>query len=126
MCYSYIRKEGVEIEVHERIRALRIARGLSQEELAARVGYSDRSSIAKVESGKVDLSQSKIKLFASALGVTPGDILGLTDEAPQPSITREQQKVLDLVAAINSKLSSATPAQLEKIMNVLDLLLGPQ
>lgn len=65
------------MDTHENIRLLRERRGLSQEALAALVGYRDRSSIAKVEAGLVDLSQSKIALFAQALGVTPAQLMGM-------------------------------------------------
>jgi len=65
------------METHEIIKDLRIKRGLSQGQLATMVGYKDRSSIAKVEAGKVDLSQSKIAAFADALNVTPADLIGL-------------------------------------------------
>ena len=64
------------MEIHENIKRLRKQRGLSQEELAHLVGYTDRSSIAKIEAGRVDLSQSKIALFANALGTTPAELLG--------------------------------------------------
>jgi len=65
------------MEIFELIKQLRIERGLSQDELANMVGYKDRSSIAKVEAGKVDLSQSKIAAFAKALGVTPAYLHGI-------------------------------------------------
>lgn len=39
------------------IKRLRKEAKMSQEELAKRVGYTDRSSIAKIENGEVDLSQ---------------------------------------------------------------------
>lgn len=67
------------MQIHERIKILRKQRGLSQDALASMVGYHDRSSVAKVEAGKVDLSQSKIRAFANALGVTPTHLLGLDD-----------------------------------------------
>lgn len=63
-------------KVYENIKKLRIERGLSQEELAKRTGYTDRSSIAKIESGKVDLTNSKIAEFARALGIDPSDLMG--------------------------------------------------
>ncbi|MBQ3425154.1 MAG: helix-turn-helix domain-containing protein [Clostridia bacterium] len=68
------------MKINERIRALREQLGLSQEELALRVGYSDRSSIAKVESGKVDVRANKIPAYARALGVTTACLLGLDGE----------------------------------------------
>ena len=43
---------------------------MSQSELAEKVGYKDKTAIAKVEAGKVDLPQSKISSFAKALDTT--------------------------------------------------------
>ena len=61
----------------EIIRALREKQGLSQEALAARLGYKDRSSIAKIESGKVDLSQSKLERLSQIFHVSVHTLLGL-------------------------------------------------
>lgn len=72
------------METHENIKALREQQGLSQEALAERVGYKDRSSIAKIEAGLVDLPQSKIAAFAKALGVTPAYLMGITQVASLP------------------------------------------
>ncbi|MBQ5675016.1 MAG: helix-turn-helix transcriptional regulator, partial [Lachnospiraceae bacterium] len=54
------------LQLYKNIKNRRIALGLSQDELAQKTGYTSRSSIAKIESGKVDLPQTKIKLFAEA------------------------------------------------------------
>lgn len=67
------------MKTHENIKLLREKMGLSQEELALKVGYKDRSSIAKIEAGLVDLAQSKIAAFASALSVTPAQLMGIND-----------------------------------------------
>lgn len=64
------------LKLYENIKKYRKAAGLTQEELAKKTGYTDRSSIAKVEKGAVDLSQSKIKQFAEALGVSAGQLMG--------------------------------------------------
>lgn len=69
------------METHENIKLLRERMGLSQEALAEKVGYKDRSSIAKIESGVVDLSQSKIAAFAKALNVTPAQLMGISDDS---------------------------------------------
>lgn len=68
------------MELHENIRALRKARGWSQQQLAERVGYGDRSSIAKIEAGKVDLPRSKIAEFAKVFDVTPAYLMGYSEE----------------------------------------------
>lgn len=59
---------------------LRQKYGMSQEDLATLVGYTDRSSVAKVEAGQVDLSASMITAFAKALHTTEIDLLGLQDD----------------------------------------------
>lgn len=77
------------MNIFERIKRLRIEKGLSQEELAKKVGYTHRSSIGKVETGLVDLSQSKIEAFANALGVTESYLLGFDDNSvPDTTIQR--------------------------------------
>ena len=64
------------LELYSNIKKLRTEMGLSQDELARKAGYTDRSSIAKIEKGLVDLPQSKIILFAKIFGVTPGMLMG--------------------------------------------------
>lgn len=60
----------------ERLKFLRDQKGVTQEDLAKKMGYTDRSMIAKIESGKVDLSQSKIIEFAKIFNIDPGDLMG--------------------------------------------------
>lgn len=68
------------LQLYKNIKNKRIEMGISQEELARRTGYTNRSSIAKIESGKVDLSQTKIMQFAEALDTTPSDLMGWDEE----------------------------------------------
>lgn len=65
------------MNTYEIIKLLRQQMNLSQDELAKKTGYTDRSSIAKIEAGKVDLTESKIILFAKALDVTPAQLMGV-------------------------------------------------
>lgn len=67
---------SIMLELYENIKKLRKQNGWSQEELAKRAGYTDRSSIAKIEKGQFDLPQSKIFLFAKIFGVTPSELMG--------------------------------------------------
>lgn len=64
------------LQLYENIKKHRKAAKMTQEELARRTGYTDRSSIARIEKGEIDLPQSKIKQFAEALGTTPGHLMG--------------------------------------------------
>jgi transcriptional regulator with XRE-family HTH domain len=69
------------LKLYANIRACRKAAKITQEELARRTGYTDRSSIARIEKGEIDLPQSKIVQFAEALGTTPSRLMGW-DEKP--------------------------------------------
>ena len=64
----------------ERVAMLRKKLGLSQDKLAEMVGYSERSGIAKIENGNVDLPASKIKALAKALNTTEIYLMALEDD----------------------------------------------
>ena len=68
-------------ELYKNIRKFRLLRGLTQNDLAKMMGYRSKSTIAKIESGKNDIPQSKIKAFADVLSVSVGDLLGWDDES---------------------------------------------
>ena len=72
-------------QLYKNIRARRIELGMTQQELAEKMGYTNRSSIAKVENGTVDLSQSKIIQFAKVLETTPGELMGEVLPDGQPT-----------------------------------------
>lgn len=60
--------------VGTRIRMIREALGLTQEELAKRVNY-ERSSLANIETGRQRLMLNVIDDFARVLGTTPKHLL---------------------------------------------------
>lgn len=68
------------LKLYENIKRKRIEAGISQQKLAELTGYADRSMICKIEKGVVDIPQSKVEAFARALGTTPGELLGSTEE----------------------------------------------
>lgn len=66
----------------EVIRQLRLRSGLSQEELAYKMGYTDRSSISRIEKGDMKLTQDKIMEFSTLFKVSPLVILGMEEYVP--------------------------------------------
>lgn len=68
------------MHIGDRIKACRLGLGWSQRELAAKMGYKNHSVVARVESGAVDLPQSRLAKFAQVLGVSPAYLLGLVSE----------------------------------------------
>lgn len=88
------------MNIYERIKQLRLAQGMSQYDLAKKVGYEGRSAISKVENGERDISQSMIEKYATALGVTPTYLL-YGDEikkAPSAKMTEGEE----ILKAFNS------------------------
>jgi transcriptional regulator with XRE-family HTH domain len=94
---------------------MRKALGLTQEDLANKMGYKSKSTINKIELGINDIPQSKIKKFAEVLGTTPAKLMGWDDPSdmdlqlfcgtkqPPPDkgeLTEGEQKVLDLFRKI--------------------------
>ena len=96
------------------IKRLRLALGMSQDELAERCGYSTRSSIAKIETGAADIPQAKIKLFADALHVKPSDILTADPVAPDSDFIIE-------IEHITADFNERQRARLLEYARMLDL-----
>ena len=67
--------------IGDRIRQRRIELGMTQEELAFKLGYKSKVSINKIELNGRNLTQSKIKAVADALDTTPMWIMGWDSKA---------------------------------------------
>lgn len=67
-------------ELYENIRKRREELGMSQEALARRVGYTSRSTIARIERGDITIPSDKIETFARALRVLPEYLMGWTED----------------------------------------------
>ena len=65
--------------LYSNIKAIRKQKGISQTKLAELVGYTHKSMISKIESGKIDLSRDKIIEFANALDVPVSELLGFDE-----------------------------------------------
>lgn len=72
----------------DRLRQLREARGFSQDELAAQLGFG-AAQMNRYENGKADPSLDGITRIANALQVTTDWLLGLTDD-PQSRLEEDE------------------------------------
>lgn len=86
------------IPLYQNIRKRRMALGLSQQELADKLGYKSRSAINKIELGINDLTQSKIIAFAKALDTTPGELMGWGESTAEDKNTLVQDGDNDFTA----------------------------
>lgn len=71
------------MNIGDKIRAARIAKGMTQEELGAILGVQ-KSAVAKYESGRVvNIKRSTLKKIADVLGIRPSELIfdGSPEEA---------------------------------------------
>lgn len=100
------------MHIGERIKARRISLGWSQRELAEKMGYKNHSVVARVESGKVDLPQSRVDQFAKVLGLSHAYLLGL--------VSAETSAKNDRLAELILKMRK-DPEFFEAVSNMADL-----
>ena len=67
------------MHIGERIKARREELGLTQDELAKRMGYTSKSTVNKVEKGINDVTQSNIIKYADKLDTTVAYLMGWED-----------------------------------------------
>lgn len=99
--------------IGKRIRDLRNKKGMTQEELARAVGYNSpgsKSTISRIESGRSDISQSQVRLFADALDVSVTELLNLDEAEP---VARTPDEILSF--ALFGDSSVVTPEDLSDI-----------
>nr|WP_308611763.1 S24 family peptidase [uncultured Dialister sp.]DAP87059.1 MAG TPA: Repressor protein CI [Caudoviricetes sp.] len=96
----------------ENIKQARIMAKMSQEELAQKLGYKSRSTIAKIESGENDLTQKKVTAFAKALNVS---IDFLMDGVKAPHVNIPVYKI-----PVLGKVVAGTP--IDAIENITDYI----
>lgn len=93
--------------------------GMSQDELAEKMGYKSRSTIAKIEKGVNDVVQSNIVKFADVLKTTPSRLMGCEDG--EVEITEGMKKKTELANDIVIRMGSNDEfCELVKILYKLD------
>lgn len=65
-----------QIDFGKKVREFRMKRGLSQEELAIKVGFKGRASISRIELGETYCNKVTTEKLANALGVTSDQLCG--------------------------------------------------
>ena len=103
----------------ENLKKIRIARGMSQEELALKLGYVNRSSINKIEVGRSDMPRSKIALAAKILGVSPLELFKNDPFETEPELTPDfvQDGILIEVNKLNDKNKELLKTYLKALLD---------
>lgn len=80
--------------IGERIKNRRVELGMTQQELAEKIGYKGKAAICKIESGERELKQTKIKPISEALQTTTEYIMGWVEE-PTIQLNDLDRKIIE-------------------------------
>ena len=106
-------------QLYKNIKTRRLELGLTQGELAAKLGYADKSAIAKIEAGLTDLSRSKILAFAEVLRVSPSWLIGWGENDERAALV---QRLYDDNRILFDAAEEATPEEIQKAAEYLAFL----
>ena len=109
------------MSIGEKIKERRMELRWSQRELSDKIGYSNHSTIARIESGKVDLPQSKVVKFSEVLGVSVAYLMGWEEENTAPENGSGMSKAkLDLLALVDN----CSDEEAARLLQMMELFLG--
>lgn len=82
--------------IGDRIKYRRKELNLTQEQLANKLGYKNKATIGKIETGVNDIVQSKVIDFAKALNTTPAYLIGWVDDTNNSKLIDEHSAIKSL------------------------------
>lgn len=107
------------LALYKNIKARRLELKMSQDRLAELTGYKDRSSIAKIEKGEVDLAESKIREFAKALKITPQELRGWDDPDTDISIDETFERICEFYNILNPEGKAEALKRISELSQIL-------
>ena len=120
--------------VGDRIKSIRESKGISQEELANRLGLKDKSSVCKIENAGDNISTRSIKRYAEVLNTSVARLMGWSDndqvtdytvelEEQGLKIVIEEQKALGSAGlALKLALYNMTKSEIQKLYDIAKIM----
>jgi transcriptional regulator with XRE-family HTH domain len=112
ICLIIKAKEVIDMTVADRIKDLRVKQGLSQDDLAKKMGFKNRSSVTQVEKSGNDITLRKVEKYAKALGVSPAYLMGWEDYDVVISPSGPGDPIIVEVKRISEDMSTDSKIQL--------------
>ena len=105
-----------------RIKDRRIELGMSQDELAEKMGYKSRSTIAKIEKGVNDVVQANIVKFSEVLNTSIAYLMGWEmEEKTDEQIEESANRIADLIVDITKEENDEFFSMLEEYLQLPEL-----
>ena len=103
--------------IYERIRMLRLQRGLSQDDLAKKCGYKNRQMISRIEQGLVDLPLSKVEIIAAALDVAPVYLAGFSKDQQNMDDALELSSLIEMASQLDAADRGRIAERIEMLLD---------
>ena len=100
------------MNIGTRVKMLREQKGLTQEELAVKLGYKSKSSVAHIENGR-DIPRSMVVQLADILETTPSFLMGWSEQKENAPIINDRSAVIE-------RINSLSDEQFEKLHDKLE------
>ena len=100
-------------ELGQRIKARRKALGISQQELAESVGYTDKGMISRIEAGKISLPMDRMVEIANALS-TP--VSTFFDTTVVVEVSPSKRKLIE-------SLDNLSDEQIAQVAQIVDIVM---
>lgn len=106
-----------------RLKALRLEKGLTTRELAEKYGVS-HASISRAETGERNLNEQDIEFFTTFFGVTSDYLLGLSNERTnkQKIVEISNSGVTEIQMEFIKKIEELDAKDIEQIFDYIDFL----
>lgn len=112
------------MDIGARIRKRREELNMTQEELAKKLGYANRSSVNKVETSR-EVSMKKINAYAIALETTVPDLMGWMDNKDAIEAATIDAELTDMSKEVKGyalKLSKMSDENQKLVFQMIDKL----
>ena len=106
--------------IGQRVKKLRIEKGLTQTELAEKLGYRSKSSVAHIENGR-DIPRSMVVALSDILDTTPAYLMGWEDPEDKKSAPAEDdrsKKIKEVMEKIG-QLSDSDLVQIDDFISFI-------
>lgn len=107
--------------IGSKVKRIRKANGLSQEELAKSLGYSGKSVIAHIEKGDADMTYEKILLMIKEYCLDANELFDVSDIDRAIEVYNEQPKSNKVVVYIHGMKGSSLEAEEYKYIEGYDI-----
>jgi transcriptional regulator with XRE-family HTH domain len=97
----FLNQGGITMTLAERMKQLRVTRGLTQEQVGKVIGVS-KATIMKYEKGEIkNLKRTSVQKLSEFFGVTPQYLLALTDEK-EPTLDAMEEDLVNRFRALTN------------------------